>query len=138
MTQHTRFVRMVRETSDWTLIRECQCPVLLVKTGRPYGIDKVLVAVGRKPNGKLINAEAAGVAVDERGFIAVDEMMRTGEPGVYAWDLPEAFNPATVDVTRYSELLIRAAHTILQPLGVSEQQTQTWLLNQAVQMRLRI
>ncbi len=45
MTQHTRFVRMIRETSDWTLIRECQCPVLLVKTGRPYGVEKVLVAV---------------------------------------------------------------------------------------------
>ena len=45
MNQHTRFVRMIRETSDWTLIRECRCPVLLVKTGRPYGIEKVLVAV---------------------------------------------------------------------------------------------
>ena len=45
MTQHTRFVRMVRETSDWTLIRECHCPVLLVKTGRPYRVEKVLVAV---------------------------------------------------------------------------------------------
>jgi universal stress protein E len=45
MNQHTRFVRMVRETSDWTLIKECHCPVLLVKTGRPYGIEKVLVAV---------------------------------------------------------------------------------------------
>lgn len=45
MTQHTRFVRMIRETSDWTLIRECHCPVLLVKTGRPYSIEKVLVAV---------------------------------------------------------------------------------------------
>ena len=45
MTQHTRFVRMIRETSDWTLIRECQCPVLLVKSGRPYSVEKVLVAV---------------------------------------------------------------------------------------------
>ncbi len=45
MTQHSRFVRMIRETSDWALIRECQCPVLLVKTGRPYAIEKVLVAV---------------------------------------------------------------------------------------------
>ena len=50
MTQHSRFVRMVRETSDWTLIRECDCPVLLVKTGRPYRIEKVLVAVKHKPD----------------------------------------------------------------------------------------
>ncbi|MEM6763262.1 MAG: dihydrolipoyl dehydrogenase, partial [Pseudomonadota bacterium] len=46
--------------------------------------DKVLVAVGRKPNGKLIAAEAAGVAVDERGFIAVDGQQRTGQPHIFA------------------------------------------------------
>ena len=61
-----------------------------------------------------------------------------GDPGVYAWDLPEELNPAAVDVARYSDLLIRAAHTILQPLGVSKQQTQTWLLNQATQLPLPI
>ena len=50
MNQHTRFVRMVRETSDWTLIRECASPILLVKTGRPYKIEKVLVAVKHNPD----------------------------------------------------------------------------------------
>lgn len=46
--------------------------------------DKVLVSVGRSPNGKKINAEAAGVNVDERGFIAVDEHMRTNVPHIFA------------------------------------------------------
>jgi dihydrolipoamide dehydrogenase len=46
--------------------------------------DKVLVAIGRRPNGKLINAEAAGVKVDEHGFIAVDQHMRTNVPTIYA------------------------------------------------------
>jgi dihydrolipoamide dehydrogenase len=46
--------------------------------------DKVLVAVGRKPNGKLIDADRAGVAVDERGFIAVDSQQRTGVPHIFA------------------------------------------------------
>ncbi|MFZ5964150.1 dihydrolipoyl dehydrogenase, partial [Thalassococcus sp. BH17M4-6] len=46
--------------------------------------DKVLVAVGRKPNGKLIDAEAAGVAVDDRGFIAVDNQQRTGVSHIFA------------------------------------------------------
>ncbi|TCS65235.1 dihydrolipoamide dehydrogenase [Primorskyibacter sedentarius] len=46
--------------------------------------DKILVAVGRKPNGKLIDAEKAGVAVDERGFIAVDGQQRTGVPHIFA------------------------------------------------------
>ncbi|GAB4297212.1 MAG: dihydrolipoyl dehydrogenase [Methylophaga sp.] len=46
--------------------------------------DKILVAVGRTPNGKLINAEAAGVAVDEYGFIATDGQMRTNVPHIFA------------------------------------------------------
>jgi dihydrolipoamide dehydrogenase len=46
--------------------------------------DKILVAVGRSPNGKLINAEAAGVAVSDYGFIDVNEQMRTNVPHIYA------------------------------------------------------
>ena len=46
--------------------------------------DAILVAVGRKPNGKLIGAETAGVQVDDRGFIAVDDQMRTNVPQIFA------------------------------------------------------
>jgi dihydrolipoamide dehydrogenase len=46
--------------------------------------DRVLVAVGRTPNGKQINAEAAGLHVDERGFIPTDQKMRTNVPHIYA------------------------------------------------------
>jgi dihydrolipoamide dehydrogenase len=46
--------------------------------------DRILVAVGRRPNGKLIDAEKAGVAVDERGFISVDDQMRTNRPHIFA------------------------------------------------------
>src|SRR6185312_15224207 len=46
--------------------------------------DRVLVSVGRAPNGKRIGAEAAGVAVDGRGFIDVDTQMRTNVPHIYA------------------------------------------------------
>ncbi|WP_018952581.1 dihydrolipoyl dehydrogenase [Thioalkalivibrio sulfidiphilus] len=46
--------------------------------------DRVLVAVGRSPNGKKINAEAAGVQVDERGFIPVDKQQRTNVPHIFA------------------------------------------------------
>ncbi len=46
--------------------------------------DRVLVAVGRRPNGKRIGAENAGVAVDERGYIAVDKQMRTNVPHIFA------------------------------------------------------
>jgi dihydrolipoamide dehydrogenase len=46
--------------------------------------DAMLVSVGRRPNGKVVGAEAAGVAVDERGFIAVDRQMRTNVPHIFA------------------------------------------------------
>jgi dihydrolipoamide dehydrogenase len=46
--------------------------------------DRILVAVGRRPNGRLIGADAAGVRVDERGFIPVDKQMRTNVPHIFA------------------------------------------------------
>lgn len=52
--------------------------------GEPQTYDMVLVAVGRKPNGKLIGAEKAGVTVDERGFISADRQMRTNVSHIFA------------------------------------------------------
>ncbi|MGH3105013.1 MAG: dihydrolipoyl dehydrogenase [Gaiellaceae bacterium] len=50
----------------------------------PQLFDRVLLAVGRRPNGREIGAEAAGVTVDERGFIPVDEQQRTNVPHIFA------------------------------------------------------
>ncbi|WP_296052072.1 dihydrolipoyl dehydrogenase [uncultured Alteromonas sp.] len=50
----------------------------------PVCYDKVLVAVGRKPNGGLVAADKAGVKVDERGFISVDKQMKTNVGHIYA------------------------------------------------------
>ena len=47
-------------------------------------VDYVLSAVGRVPNSEDIGLDTAGVKVDDRGFIVVDEVMRTNVPGVYA------------------------------------------------------
>jgi len=46
--------------------------------------DRVLVAIGRSPNGKLIDAEKAGVAVNDWGFIEVDKQQRTNVDHIYA------------------------------------------------------
>ena len=46
--------------------------------------DRILVAVGRRPNGKLIGAEEAGVVVDDRGFIPADKQLRTNVPHIFA------------------------------------------------------
>tara|TARA_Y100001960_G_scaffold324340_1_gene404532 strand:+ start:257 stop:1684 length:1428 start_codon:yes stop_codon:yes gene_type:complete len=50
----------------------------------PVRYDKVLVAVGRTPNGKLLDAEKAGVVVDERGFINTDKQMKTNVNHIFA------------------------------------------------------
>ena len=54
------------------------------KAPEPQVYDKVLVAVGRRPNGAQLACEAAGVEVDGRGFIRVDRQQRTNVPHVFA------------------------------------------------------
>ena len=51
---------------------------------RDQVFDRVLVAVGRRPNASVPGLERTRVEVNERGFIAVDEQMRTGEPSIFA------------------------------------------------------
>ncbi|RIL05631.1 MAG: dihydrolipoyl dehydrogenase [Proteobacteria bacterium] len=46
--------------------------------------DRMLVAIGRRPNGDRVGAEAAGLRVDERGFVPVDERLATNLPHVFA------------------------------------------------------
>jgi dihydrolipoamide dehydrogenase len=50
----------------------------------PQEFDRVLVSVGRSANGNAINAAAAGIVVDKRGIIAVDQQMRTNLPHIFA------------------------------------------------------
>ena len=54
------------------------------KAPEPTVFDRLLVAVGRVPNGKAIAADAAGVKVTDRGFIPVDKQMRTNVPHIFA------------------------------------------------------
>lgn len=54
------------------------------KAPHPDVFDRVLVSVGRVPNGGRIDAEKAGVTVDERGFIPADKQLRTNQPHIFA------------------------------------------------------
>ena len=56
------------------------------KNGKSLELEAevLLVAIGRRPLTEDLGLEGRAVTVDERGFVEVDEMMRTGEPGVYA------------------------------------------------------
>ncbi|MDO9311143.1 MAG: NAD(P)/FAD-dependent oxidoreductase, partial [Nitrosomonas sp.] len=50
----------------------------------PQTYDRILMAVGRRPNGRAIGAEEIGIQVNERGFIPVDQQMRTSLPHIFA------------------------------------------------------
>jgi dihydrolipoamide dehydrogenase len=54
------------------------------KAPEPQIYDRILVAVGRVPNGKTVGAENAGVSVSDRGYIPVDKQMRTNVPHIFA------------------------------------------------------
>ncbi len=54
------------------------------KAPQPTTFEKVLVSVGRRPNGDRIGAEEAGLEVDERGFLSVDSQQRTNVPRIFA------------------------------------------------------
>ncbi|ENB4168641.1 dihydrolipoyl dehydrogenase [Stenotrophomonas maltophilia] len=66
-------------TVNFEAAEEGQAPALAQGT-----FDRVLVAVGRSPNGRKIDAEKAGVQVTDRGFIPVDRQMRTNVPHIFA------------------------------------------------------
>jgi DNA polymerase elongation subunit (family B) len=61
----------------------------------------------------------------------IDFLYTRTKQGVCAWDLPEPFHPAFLDTARYKEILFRAVHEVLQPLGVTESVLRNWLFSEA-------
>jgi dihydrolipoamide dehydrogenase len=57
---------------------------VMLSSGDAHKFDGILVAIGRRPNGRAVGASAAGVNVDDAGFIPVDRQLRTNVPGIYA------------------------------------------------------
>jgi len=88
--------------------------------------------------GKKISKELEGYRVPSPGARAAMQLLDAGktvrpgqrvrlvftrgEPGVHAWDLPEAPNPSAIDTEYYSELLLRAASSLMQPFGLGEEE----------------
>ena len=87
----------------------------------PQVFDRILLSVGRRPNGALVGAENAGVAVDDRGFIRVDEQLRTNVAHIHAiGDVvgePMLAHKATHEGTTAAEVI--AGHDVaFDPRGI--------------------
>jgi DNA polymerase-2 len=81
-------------------------------------------------------AQLRGIGKEMRPGQRVRFLFIRGEPGVWAWDLPEHPPASALDVSRYSTLMLRAASTVFYPLGVSEETLRQWLLGRAIAMAL--
>src|SRR6185369_638582 len=70
----------------------------------------VLLAVGRRPNTDDLGLEKAGVATDERGYITVDDQLRTSAPGV--WAMGDCNGKGAFTHTSYNDFEIVAANLL--------------------------
>jgi dihydrolipoamide dehydrogenase len=78
---NTRVVGMKAETTGIRVTLEGDA---VKDSGTEQTFDRVLVSVGRRPNSTIPGLDKTRVAVNNRGFIIVDEQMRTGEPSIFA------------------------------------------------------
>lgn len=77
-------VRIVRGVRALSASREAEVTSVVLSDGSVVAAEAVLVAAGRVPNTDGIGLDLAGVGLDDRGFVVVDEHLRTGAPGVWA------------------------------------------------------
>jgi len=83
--------------------------VLRTENGEEHIVDRILVAVGRRPRTRDLGLESCGVELDERGFVRVDKTLRTTAPNIYAiGDAvpgPMLAHKASMDGIRVAEML---------------------------------
>jgi DNA polymerase-2 len=72
-------------------------------------------------------AQLAAVGKHTRPGQRVRFLLLRGQPDVYAWNLSELPDPARLDLSRYRELLMRAASSVTQPLGVDQAMLEAWV-----------
>ena len=87
----------------------------LLSDGRRVQSESVLLAVGRKPATTALNLEAAGVEVDERGYVRTGQEMRTNIPHIYAvGDVGQRNTPPDIALAHVAQAEgRRAAYSIL-------------------------
>lgn len=78
--------------------------------GESLDVDAVIVSVGRRPYADQLGLDGTAVAVDERGFVTVDEFCRTGEPGVYA--IGDLIDTPQLAHVGYAEAVLTVKHLL--------------------------
>jgi DNA polymerase elongation subunit (family B) len=84
----------------------------------------------------LATAQLAAIGKRLRPGQHVRLLLTRGEPGVHAWDLPDTPPRTALDLARYRVLLLRAAATVLQPLGIPEELLESFIADQERQSLL--
>jgi pyruvate/2-oxoglutarate dehydrogenase complex dihydrolipoamide dehydrogenase (E3) component len=77
-------IRLVMRATAESVSRRGRTVTVRLARGRPVSGSQLLVAVGRRPNTDDLGADAAGIRLDAKGYIEVDERYRTSAEGVYA------------------------------------------------------
>ena len=116
-------VRLNAECISFEPCDEGVCVHVTCEAGAPQveGSD-VLLAVGRKPNTDDLGLDAAGVAVDKRGYITVDDQLRTSVPGI--WAMGDCNGKGAFTHTAYNDFEIIAANLLdKDPRKVSDRLT---------------
>ncbi len=104
-------VRLNAECISFAPCEEGVCVRVSCEAGAPQvtGSD-LLLAVGRKPNTDDLGLEAAGVATDKRGYITVDDQLRTSVPGI--WAMGDCNGKGAFTHTAYNDYEIIAANLL--------------------------
>jgi pyruvate/2-oxoglutarate dehydrogenase complex dihydrolipoamide dehydrogenase (E3) component len=104
-------VRLNAECIAFAPHSEGACVHVTCEDGAPQVVGShVLLAIGRKPNTDDLGLEAAGIAVDKRGYIVVDDQLRTNVPGV--WAMGDCNGKGAFTHTAYNDFEIIAANLL--------------------------
>ena len=87
--------------------------VVNVEGGDPIKTDVVVVSVGRKPATEDLGLDGTGVQIDERGFVVVDELCRTGEQGV--WAVGDCINTPQLAHVGFAEAIVAITGILGEP-----------------------
>ena len=143
----TQILQILANEKDLTQLHQYLPEVLSMVRERLFKLSHQIIPLNELIVTQTLSRELDGYRVPSPAARAAQQLQAAGktmkmgqrvqflytktEDGVRAWDLPDQFNPALIDVSRYKELLFRAVHEVLQPTGVTENVLRDWMFSEA-------